>query len=563
MRIGDHQPEIDALLREHFPEPNGNGHGSGAHGASAFRSDQTIVEKLCSEKNGKFLRLWHGDLRDYDGDHSRGDDAFVAKTYSYTQDEDQIRRIHAASWLHRPEKSGRRHDYLQRSIDRARRNVTWFYSWPKSGAEGTGTGTGSPIGNGTGTASKERAKERPLLRPVRFRDLDEPEPRQDILEGLVAEAHPAMIYGDGGVAKSYVALAGAMKISRGTGKFLGRKIMQTPVGFLDFELDAEEQYRRAMRLAKGGGHAHPPDDLLYMCALGMKPRDAFGDALLACKQHDAKLLIVDSLSIAMEGDVEAARDVIGFHQDVIAPFREAGIAVLALDHQSKLQNGERYQNKKAFGSVFKSNLARSVIQIEATERGEDSLTLRLRQVKFNFGPLAEPFGVKLGFEAEQVTVQAVELEDTDLAEEGTLNARDRVRLALRALGEATRNEVHEKVFDLASTTVKKELSKLRDLGEVEETGEVRDRQQVVRLTGTGTGTYKGTGTGTGKDSEPPAESELFEDHDPEDAALLAAGWKPRDRGDTSFWVSPESGFAYSREMALAQLERGREEQGES
>ena len=49
-----------------------------------------------------------------------------------------------------------------------------------------------------------------------------------------------------------------------------------------------------------------------------------------------------------------------------------------------------------------------------------------------------------------------------------------------------------------------------------------------------------------------------EARDPEDAALLAAGWKPRDRGDTSVWVSPESGFAYSREMALAQLERDRE-----
>lgn len=287
----------------------------------------------------------------------------------------------------------------------------------------------------------------------------------------------------------------------------------------DFELDEEEQNRRAVRLAAADGLSYPPDDLLYMCALGMKPRVAFSDALIACKESGAKLLIADSLSVAMEGDVEAARDVIGFYQDVIAPFRENGIAVLALDHQSKLQAGERYQNKRAFGSVFKSNLARSVVQVEATERGENSLTLRLRQVKFNFGPLVEPFGAKLGFEADKVTVQATELEDTDLAEEGTLNARDRVRLALRALGEATRNEIHEKLSDLAGTTVKKELSKLKELGEAEETGEVRDRQQVVRLTGTGTGTYKGTGTGTGSRT-------LTEDEARQVQRLISEGMAP-------------------------------------
>lgn len=41
---------------------------------------------------------------------------------------------------------------------------------------------------------------------------------------------------------------------------------------------------------------------------------------------------------------------------------------------------------------------------------------------------------------------------------------------------------------------------------------------------------------------------------PEDDALLAAGWKQRDRGDNSFWLHPESGFAYSREVALRYID---------
>ncbi len=77
-----------------------------------------------------FDRLWRGDLSDYGDDHSGADDGFVHKLYSYTQDEERIKRIHAASGLHRPEKSGKRADYLGRSITRARKNVTWFYEWP-------------------------------------------------------------------------------------------------------------------------------------------------------------------------------------------------------------------------------------------------------------------------------------------------------------------------------------------------------------------------------------------------------------------------------------------------
>jgi AAA domain len=107
--------------------PDTNGHRPST---SPFRGDAEIIERARSEKNGKFDRLWQGDTAAYGHDHSAADDAFVHKLWPYTQDEEQIRRIHTMSGLHRPEKSGRRPDYLQRSIERARQNVTWFHEWP-------------------------------------------------------------------------------------------------------------------------------------------------------------------------------------------------------------------------------------------------------------------------------------------------------------------------------------------------------------------------------------------------------------------------------------------------
>ncbi len=71
-----------------------------------------------------------------------------------------------------------------------------------------------------------------------------------------------------------------------------------------------------------------------------------------------------------------------------------------------------------------------MIQAEATDRGEGTLTVRLRQKKYNFGPLAKPFGAKLTFSEESVSLEAVELGAAELAEEGTLTAPERVKIAL-------------------------------------------------------------------------------------------------------------------------------------
>ena len=112
MRIPERQAELDALTREYLtdpePEPNGNGHH---RHVPLTKTDEEVIEKARSERNGKLERLLRGDLSDYDGAHSRADDGFIFKLWSYTQDEEQARRIHGMSALHR-EKSARRADYL-------------------------------------------------------------------------------------------------------------------------------------------------------------------------------------------------------------------------------------------------------------------------------------------------------------------------------------------------------------------------------------------------------------------------------------------------------------------
>lgn len=323
----------------------------------------------------------------------------------------------------------------------------------------------------------------PGPRAVPFKDLPDPGERRHVVEGLIPEAYPAILHGDGGVAKSMLALSLATAVASDAESWLGRRIGTGPAIFLDFELDATEQRRRAHQLARGSGYDRPPDDLLYIGALGHPTRAAFDAALMECRERRAKLLILDSLGPALQGDAETARDVIGFYREVLEPFRVAGCVVLAIDHQSKLQPGQSYRDKSAFGSVYKTNLARSVVQAEAVARGDDALIVRLRHRKFNFGSLATPIEAEIKFGTEKVIVEAVETGAADPDEERGLRAPDRVLLALsdapsfpNALSKST---------GLALQTVKNSLSKLRKQSFVEDTGERRGKAEKTRITNEG------------------------------------------------------------------------------
>jgi hypothetical protein len=194
------------------------------------------------------------------------------------------------------------------------------------------------------------------------------------------------------------------------------------------------------------------------------------------------LFIIDSLGIALEGDAVEASDVIRFHSKYLDPFRAEGITLLVINHQGKRQAGERYQSKRTFGSVYKENLARSVIQVEPGDQGKGLLTVKLRQTKHNFGPKAQPFGAKLTFTDETITVVQCLLDATELAQENTLNAGDRAMLVLKD-GPAFPADIAER-SEMQHGTVKNALTDLRKRGLVENTGEVEPHTKAkeVRLT---------------------------------------------------------------------------------
>src|SRR5215204_4289340 len=254
--------------------------------------------------------------------------------------------------------------------------------------------------------------------------------RPSVIRGVFPKGFPTSIYGEGGIAKSTIALHMCMSIASGKKEWLGYPIDQpSPCLYVDFELDREEQGTRAERLAKGM-EIEIPDDLHYLWASGFRFSDAFPLILEAVDELGVRVVAFDSLGKALEGDALKGAVVIDFFRDRIDQLKRRGVSVLIVDHQSGLRPGESYQSKAQYGSVYKGYLSRSRLQLELDERNEMGTRVVVRQNKSNFGSPQVPFVVGTHFEENKIVLQREALSEEDLREESVLNATDRVLLSL-------------------------------------------------------------------------------------------------------------------------------------
>jgi hypothetical protein len=307
--------------------------------------------------------------------------------------------------------------------------------------------------------------------------------RPSVIRGIFPKGFPTSIYGEGGIAKSTIALHMCMSIASFQKEWLGYPIDQpSPCLYVDFELDREEQGTRAQRIAKGMG-IEIPDDLHYLWASGFRFSEAFPLILEAVDELGVRVVSLDSLGMALEGDALKGAVIIDFFRDRIDQLKRRGVSVLIVDHQSGLRPGESYQNKAQYGSVYKSYLSRSRLQLELDERNEVGTRVIVRQNKTNFGAPQVPFVVQTLFEENKIVLKREALSEEDLREESVLNATDRVLLCLLD-GPSYPADLQEKT-NLAG--VGNIITKLKRKELIELTGQKVGKADEVRLTEKGQG----------------------------------------------------------------------------
>ncbi|WP_041399059.1 AAA family ATPase [Sphaerobacter thermophilus] len=289
----------------------------------------------------------------------------------------------------------------------------------------------------------------------------EPSPRQYIVEGLIPAGRITSLFADGGTGKSYLALYVAVCVALGRPVF-NRAVIQGPVLFVDAELDAEEFVRRAYEVARGLGLERPPEGLFYHRIAGsLADPLVMADVEAVVEKVTPVLVVLDSVMAAAFGaDLERAPDTTATFKSV-----ERWGTVLALDHVPKPAPGANLSQLRAYGSVFKYNLSRSVLQLIQAEAGG----LILRQTKHNFGPKSAPLSIAMDFGADRVTFAEVPINDDRFAGiDDHLPTGERVFRVLMQYERGTTPDALAQELELSAGTVRNALTALKKAGRVEQ-----------------------------------------------------------------------------------------------
>src|SRR5215217_8322553 len=328
-----------------------------------------------------------------------------------------------------------------------------------------------PIGDGDGGGA---------LRVINAKEFPQDiKPRECIVSGIVPEKHITTLYGSGGSTKSILGMSLAMAAARGDAVWLellmsGKSYRSV---FVDFELDLEAQAARAWQLAKGAGHAELPANFNYIAAGGKNPKEVFEFLFEYCKNYAIKLLIVDSVGLAMVGDAGAYRDVVAFFRNLDRFRTVLGCTVILIDHQANLAAGESYQAKAAFGSSYKGNLSRSRVQVELKEHAQGVRRIALRHNKANFTEYVDPFEVEVKFSEESITLTALKMSEGDLVEEEQLTSWKRALIFLYNDDEPkTRGDIRT-TLNIADGTSSNVIARLRKDGYASFTGDKSGNEQ--------------------------------------------------------------------------------------
>ena len=216
---------------------------------------------------------------------------------------------------------------------------------------------------------------------------------------LVHDRLPTVLYGPGGIGKSYVALWTALAVEAGLSQS-GFAAAQARALYLDWEMEADYMVDRTERLRRGCAALSAARPFYRRCEAPLS--DMQTELAQWVAEHEIGYLVVDSLGPACGGDLASPDTAIRFFRAL----RSLRVSACVLAHVAK--NAE---TKSIYGSVFFSNLARSVWEVEGVT---PYLTLTHR--KSNLSARQPAFALELIFSDESVSLCEATLEVAQTAQ---------------------------------------------------------------------------------------------------------------------------------------------------
>lgn len=248
---------------------------------------------------------------------------------------------------------------------------------------------------------------------------------------VVLEDGPAILFGKGGSAKTYLALRMAASLAKGA-DFLSQPSQQGGTLFLDYESTAPRIKGRLSRVLAGMEMEWGNLPFIYWPAKGRPLTEIVPALQRKIREAGTRLIIVDSAALACGGEPEKAEVAIAYFNALAA----LEIPSLTLAHVTK---GE--ENEYPFGSIFWHNSARATFNVQIThEDGRNVAHVGLFNRKANEERLAPPLGIRLEFNEAKTTFSREEL---------VAGAEDRANLGNRIRAALSRGE--QSIKQLAET----------------------------------------------------------------------------------------------------------------
>lgn len=251
---------------------------------------------------------------------------------------------------------------------------------------------------------------------------------------LVRDGEPSVVYGDGGVGKSFLGALALLLVTTGrTAAGLNAHPEPTKGLYLDWESSAEELDERVKGLRAG---MSLPEDIELSYRFSTQPlAHELPEIQRAVTEGGYNFLVVDSLGLACGGDPESAQVILAY----FAALRSLRLGSLTLHHIPK------DKDRGPFGSAYIKNMARNAWEMKKEqEEDSDTLYIGLYHTKVNRGRRLRPLGIRLTFREDGAIVpQTQDILQVPLLATGA-SLKDRLRDAL-SHGQRTVHDLAEEL----------------------------------------------------------------------------------------------------------------------
>ena len=275
-----------------------------------------------------------------------------------------------------------------------------------------------------------------------------------LIDPVLPLHQPTILFGDGGSGKGHLAMTLALISQLPWGDNpLGLTPLEKPTNclYLDYESDRGDFERILSGLCLGLGINIGVKRL----PMGVPLADYTEQLGNRISEDNIGLLVVDSLGLAAGGNINDAEQAIRFYG---ALRQLENITTLIIAHNSK---DPLNKTKSVFGSVFFSNLARSVWEVKKSQEPDSpEMAVSLKHKKFNRKQRL-PLGFRYTFDDESgaITVARQDLSNTELSGELPLYLQIKNLLLDGAL---TKSEIAE-ALGLTEAQIKQPLYKHKGL----------------------------------------------------------------------------------------------------